>query len=126
MTLVYVDLYSSNAIPTSIATFLPEMDVEVWSSCCSDSEDSDSDSDKDSPSSPLGDPGSSASDKSAKALVMWLVKFFLLLQARFHIRNFVLAKIFTFLFSCFRPCLQFMFKGWKLLSCNSLPSSKKL
>ena len=68
-----------------------EMDIEVWSSCSSGIESSTSDienEDKDSPPpSPLGDQGNNTNDNSAKALVSWLVRFFLLLQARLHVQT---------------------------------------
>ena len=74
------------------------MDVEVWSSCSSGIDDPASDTENDSPPSPTpSDIDSSTRDKQSIALVSWLVGFFLLLQARFHLQNSVLKLIFTFL-----------------------------
>ena len=82
----------------SCTLFFLEMDVEVWSSCSSGIDDTArlSDIENDSPSS-LSDIDNSIGDQQSTALVSWLVGFFLLLQARFHLQNSVLKIIFTFL-----------------------------
>ena len=74
------------------------MDVEVWSSCSSGIDDTArlSDIENDSPPS-SSDIDNSIGDQQSTALVSWLVGFFLLLQARFHLQNSVLKIIFTFL-----------------------------
>lgn len=78
------------------------MEIEVWSGCstcdnsCSDSENGDS-----SPPPPI-DAGTT--DGTLRALVSWLVTFFLLLQARFHVRNFVLGVFFVTLGHVYSAC----------------------
>ena len=80
------------------------MDVEVWTDTDSDISDNfinNEDNDSPPPSPPsLPSPSTASStvtDKTSKALVAWIVGFFLLLHAKFHIRNFVLQIVFRFL-----------------------------
>ena len=71
---------------------------EVWSDYSSDAPISDEDDGSEScPTSPSTLAGRNASGNVVKPLVTWLVAFFLLLQARFHIRSFVLEIIMKFL-----------------------------
>ena len=76
--------------------YLPLLDntTEVWSDYFGDSSSSDQESPLLTPPSPVGDLDT---EIQAKALVSWIVTFFLLLQARYHIQNFVVQIIFSFL-----------------------------
>ena len=73
------------------------LDAEVWSDYSSDVSVSDIDNgDGSCPSSPCV-ASRSASECHVKPVVTWLVTFFLLLQAKFHIRSFILEIIMKFL-----------------------------
>ena len=97
--------------------FFLDVDTEVWSCCSTESTYPDSDNNS-PPRSPSSGAGSSISDRIPKALVSWLVTFFLLLQARFHIRNFVLEIRFHFL-KAFLVALGRV-KHWEVIPCNTL------
>ena len=62
-----------------------------------DSSSSDQESSPLTPPSPVGDLNNEA---QPKALISWIVTSFLLLQARYHILNFVVQIIFSFLKKC--------------------------
>ena len=88
----YVKIYMG----INLQHYLPLLDntTEVWSDYFGDSSSSDQESPLLTLPSPVGDLDT---EIQAKALVSWIVTFFLLLQARYHIRNFVVQIIFSFL-----------------------------